>query len=694
MESTTHSWASHDAGGGVITFSRVLSTQQASIAFRSDISPGIQISGGQGCDPSSLQPCEQNLGKTSAINSMMASPAGPAKPCSDINFITPHPKVPKSLLFSKDMKKQYVLFRLEADSQRRHVSVHEESIEFLRRLCSSDIPDSFRGYQRWFREKEQFVSKDEISRFQASQWAHSNAARGKRLKKTAHEPTEASNQAYTLATPTPALTAPPLFHEEVSERQHVVRNLSNDLQPVTGPAGEGSPAPAPSLFLAIQQSPDPTTTAEAIVKAACDEGDTYFRRVATGKQGPDEFSLDDLMHVVAAGYAMGLSELKFLARGGFGIVLSAMMANRQVAVKLNSYAPARAASDPLYREALAGTVLQGRIPQVAPFQVAPMGLFRVNVRRASQVSMLIVERADEDATSFIDQVRAENAGNASPDPPAATVRGFIRALLQLAAAAHSSTGGREAVAHIDLKPANLLLRHICVEGHASAAVSSAATFHDSAGHLHQLLWGDLGGCRMETLVYCKEEPSPAKTRMTRGALHGAAAQPIASAGVPMLGSPPPAITGNGRPSCAVSVVGQYRNVPNVRAVLHGQIPTLCRGTPGFRDRHALKDGSQSTFSFDIAMAADVFAVGCIFADMLHVGPRRGITDGQRTPTEARQLYQSLVIGKTSVVSDEEWARVSATPCWTRALDFLGQALHSLPAERPSAHTLLQHPFLV
>ena len=366
------------------------------------------------------------------------------------------------------------------------------------------------------------------------------------------------------------------------------------------------------------------------------------------------------------------------------------MANQQVAVKLNSHAPPRAAVDPLFREALAASVLQGRTPQVAPLQLAPMGLFRVNVGMGSQVSMLIMQRADGDATSFVDQVRADNAGKTSPDPPPAAVRGFIRALLQLAAAAHSSVGGGEGVAHIDLKPANLLLRSICVEGLPASELSRAATFRNCAGDVHQVLWGDLGGCRMESLLYGKEVPSPAKTRgtvATRGARISAAAQPIAV--VPATDSPSP----TKRASGSVGAVGQYRNVPNVRAGLEGLNPTLCRGTPGFRDRHALKDGQQSTFAFETAMAADVFAVGCILADMLHVGPRRGITDGLRLPTDAREVYQSLVIGKTVVVSDQEWARVSATPCWTRALDFLAQALHSSPGQRPSAHTLLQHPFL-
>ena len=131
---TTHSWAGHDAGGCVVTFSGVLNTEQASIAVRTDISPAIQISGGQGCNPSALQPCVQNLGNTASSNIMMASLT---KPCSDMDFIYPLPKVSKNLLFSREIKKQYVLFRLEADSQHRHVGVHEENIQFLRRLCSA-----------------------------------------------------------------------------------------------------------------------------------------------------------------------------------------------------------------------------------------------------------------------------------------------------------------------------------------------------------------------------------------------------------------------------------------------------------------------------------------------------------------------------------------------------------------------------
>ena len=86
------------------------------------------------------------------------------------------------------------MFRVEADSNCRHLLVIEESIEFLSIFCPNDeIPYSFRGYQRWYREKEQLVSAELIGRFQASMWAHRKAARDKRHRMPGDEVAQVSN---------------------------------------------------------------------------------------------------------------------------------------------------------------------------------------------------------------------------------------------------------------------------------------------------------------------------------------------------------------------------------------------------------------------------------------------------------------------------------------------------------------------
>ena len=100
---TTHSWAGHDAGGCVVTFSGLLNTEQDSIAIRTDMSSSIQISGGQGCDRSALQPCDENLDKTASSSIMMASLA---KPCRDIDFIAP---LPNSSLGLKSTRTAFLL---------------------------------------------------------------------------------------------------------------------------------------------------------------------------------------------------------------------------------------------------------------------------------------------------------------------------------------------------------------------------------------------------------------------------------------------------------------------------------------------------------------------------------------------------------------------------------------------------------
>ena len=606
----------------------------------------------------------------------------------------------KHFHFSREIKRQYVLFRLAAESNDDPISVHADSLQFLQNCCPEmNIPANFRGYQRWFRDKHLYVTEEDIQHFPRSQWSEANAARGKRRK---------------VSAPSPVLM-PPVLSAADPAAELQPRNLHGDfssLPPVgtTSAASEGgapaSSQPGPTPLVA--PAPVDSSVIQSFLTTA--GTDSYFRRVSAGNPKADEITMADLGKVFSACKSLGMDSFTYVARGGFGWVMGATMNGTNVVAKFNSQFPKTPAEDPLYREAHASAVLLEPAKAIFPARGPGMGLFGICVRPGRVVSMLVMEKVHGDCHDLLTRLQADHGPLALPQAPSDTARRFLKAFFSALAILHE--GGN--VAHCDLKSGNLLLRKLAAAGAPGARRADRDTlFTDTDGSVFQLLFGDMGGSRVEGIKYgaVKAPAAPVQTRGMKvaasvpsqeqgaGRNKGAAKVSFAVTDSDERGAKRSASGTMPAPAAAGALaVGAVRSIPSdevATALLGGMVPVLCRGTPGYRDGVTLGSPNDKAPVRD-AQAADVFAAACVAVQILNRHDRPGlpkVTPNNRAMTEdPRKLFETLVEDGYNV-SDAEWERVAKDPRWMRALTFLLTALDADLSKRATATDPLQHPFL-
>ena len=99
---------------------------------------------------------------------------------------TPQPPSPKKgpSQIPRPIIVDYIMFRLRLESQTLPAEIQKESIRFLNsRYPQANLSASSRIFERWYRNKDQYVSQEEIARFPPAEWARANASRGQRCKR-------------------------------------------------------------------------------------------------------------------------------------------------------------------------------------------------------------------------------------------------------------------------------------------------------------------------------------------------------------------------------------------------------------------------------------------------------------------------------------------------------------------------------
>ena len=241
----------------------------------------------------------------------------------------------KYLHFASDIKRLYILFRLEAQTRAEKMNVHAESIKFLQQHCPGmEISSASRQYQDWYREMNLHLTPQEIEQYKPSGWSVTNAGRGlaKHRKVSAPSP-EAAPTAISITSPVAGEIRRQLVDEFASP------------PPVAPASADPTSAPAPTVPVCLPSiAPPPVDDAvlTGFLLSTAVQRDKYFQRLATGSQKPKELSRADLGLVFAACSSIGMTRLEYLSRGGFGIIIATSMHGKDAVV------PDTLAEDPLY----------------------------------------------------------------------------------------------------------------------------------------------------------------------------------------------------------------------------------------------------------------------------------------------------------------------------------------------------------
>ena len=154
-------------------------------------------------DPSTAVACPELAASPSTQDKHDAAHGVKSK-SSGISMQVPKTVTKKKYLhFSSDIKRLYLLFRLEAQTRAEKMNVHAESIKFLQQHCPGmEISSASRQYQDWYREMNLHLTPQEIEQYKPSGWSVTNASRGpaKHRKVSAPSP-EAAPPAISITSP-------------------------------------------------------------------------------------------------------------------------------------------------------------------------------------------------------------------------------------------------------------------------------------------------------------------------------------------------------------------------------------------------------------------------------------------------------------------------------------------------------------